>query len=59
MLEEFQETAAIEHRGGNGSVREVILQRFLKYVPRSVEVVSNGEIVNSSGEVSPQCDVFI
>lgn len=60
MLEEFQETAAIEHRGGKGSAREVILQRFLeKYMPRSVEVVSNGEIVNSSGGVSPQCDVLI
>lgn len=60
MLEEFKETAAIEHRGGKGSAREVILQRFLeKYTPRSVEVVSNGEIVNSSGEVSAQCDILI
>jgi len=60
MLEEFKETAAIEHRGGKGSAREIILQRFLeKYAPRSVEVVSNGEIVNSSGEVSAQCDVLI
>jgi hypothetical protein len=60
MLEEFKETAAIEYRGGKGSARETILQRFLKkYTPRSVEVVSNGEIVNSSGEVSAQCDILI
>jgi hypothetical protein len=60
MLEEFKETAAIEHRGGKGSAREIILQRFLeKYTPRSVEVVSNGEVVNSSGEVSAQCDILI
>jgi len=60
MLEEFKETAAIEHRGGKGAAREIILQRFLeKYTPRSVEVVSNGEIVNSSGEVSTQCDILI
>jgi hypothetical protein len=60
MLEEFKETAAIEHRGGKGSARETILQRFLeKYTPRSVEVVPNGEIVNSSGEVSGQCDILI
>ena len=60
MLQEFQETAAIGHRGGKGSAREVILRKFLeKYIPRSVEVISNGEIVNSLGEVSPQCDVLI
>jgi hypothetical protein len=60
MLEEFRETAVIEHRGGKGSARENILRSFLeKYTPRSVEVVSNGEIVNSSGDVSTQCDILI
>jgi len=60
MLEEFKETAVIEHRGGKGTTRENILRSFLeKYTPRSVEVLSNGEIVNSSGEVSAQCDILI
>lgn len=60
MLEEFKETAAIEHRGGKGSTRENILRSFLeKYTARSIEVVANGEIVNSSGEVSAQCDILI
>jgi len=60
MRAEFNETAAVNHRGGKGATREEIVQDFLKrYVPGQVEVTGRGEIITADEQVSPECDAMI
>lgn len=61
MQVDFEESAAIEHSGSKGTVRERDVQReFLaKYVPASARVTGSGELVSVGGQVSGQCDLMI
>jgi len=57
---DFMATASTHHPGSRGTEREEILARFLElYLPRSVEVIHNAEILSASGGVSRQCDIVI
>src|ERR1700722_4117986 len=53
--------ALIGHRGSKGREREAqLLSVYLKhYLPRVVDVHQSAEVVDSSGQVSPECDVVI
>lgn len=58
MIQQFHETSVIRHNSGKGTAREQLVGDFLrKYTPRTTEVVTNAEIVNDQGHVSPQCDI--
>jgi hypothetical protein len=61
MRTDFEITqASVQHRGSAGTVRERILDNFLKdYLPRTVDVVGSGEILAADGSRSKQCDVLI
>ena len=57
---DFEESEHTKHHGSRGTEREEIVARFLKlYVPGTVEVVHNAEIISINGEVSKQCDVVL
>jgi hypothetical protein len=60
MLIEFDRIQSeIEHSGGKGDVREARLKTFLEtYLPHKY-AIGNGEIVDSSGNTSRQCDLVI
>lgn len=61
MQVDFDESAAIQHSGSKGTVRERDLQRdFLeKYTPSSVLIAGSGELVSADGQTSGQCDLMI
>jgi hypothetical protein len=61
MLADLEESSDIEHRGSKGTVREVsVLHQFLDlYLPKSVQALHNGEILDTAGTVSPQCDLMV
>jgi hypothetical protein len=57
---DFEASKNTHHRGSRGTEREEIFAKFLElYVPGTVEVVHNAEIVTATGEVSGQCDIVI
>jgi hypothetical protein len=57
---DFEESAHTQHRGSRGTEREEILAKFLElYMPGTVEVVHNAEIITTTGEISKQCDIVI
>jgi hypothetical protein len=57
---DFVGSASVRHHGSRGTEREEAVARFLKlYLPTTVEVVHNAEIVTTSGDVSPQCDIVL
>jgi len=57
---DFEESAHTHHRGSRGTEREEILAKFLElYMPGTVEVVHNAEIITATGESSRQCDIVI
>jgi hypothetical protein len=57
---DFEESGHTKHHGSRGTEREEIVAKFLDlYVPGTVEVVHNAEIVSIDGEVSKQCDIVI
>lgn len=57
---DFEAAASTQHHGSRGMEREEILQRFLSlYLPGTVEVVHNAEIITAEGLVSPQCDIVV
>lgn len=60
MLNDFQHiNEQIKHVGERGGEREVTVMRFLaSYLP-SKYGVANGEIVDSQGQTSRQCDIVI
>jgi len=59
MLRKFQSFAAqFQHRGLRGTAREDIVSEFLNaYLPAHIEFVK-GEIYDSFGMHSPQCDII-
>jgi hypothetical protein len=62
MLIDFEEISKqIEHRGAKGRTREITLaQEYLRhYLPRTVELVHGGELVDSKGSRSAECDLII
>jgi hypothetical protein len=60
MKADFEESEHTRHHGSRGTEREEIVARFLElYMPGTVEVVHNAEIVTVTGEVSRQCDIVI
>jgi len=57
---DFDASANTTHRESRGTEREEILTNFLRlYISRNVEVVHKAEIITSSGESSPACDLVI
>lgn len=57
---DFEASTHTRHHGSRGTEREEIFARFLSlYVPGTVDVVHNAEMVAASGEVSGQCDIVI
>jgi hypothetical protein len=57
---DFEESAHTKHHGSRGTEREEIVAKFLElYVPGTVEVVHNAEIIAVNGEVSKQCDIIL
>jgi hypothetical protein len=57
---DFEESVHTKHRGSRGAEREEIVARFLRlYLPQTVEVIHNAEIISAEGGVSPQCDILI
>jgi hypothetical protein len=62
MLVDFREiTAQIEHRGAKGHEREALIAReyVQHYVPRTLEVIHGGEILDSEGTRSAECDLVV
>ncbi|MFB7269843.1 DUF6602 domain-containing protein [Streptomyces sp. NPDC056244] len=60
MRADFEKSRVFSHRGGAGTSREVLVRNFLApYLPAHVEAVHNAEVITSTGDVSPQCDVVI
>jgi len=61
MRADFERSAEINHAGSKGTVREdLIIANFLRdYLPGTVEVAGSSEILDISGERSPQNDVVI
>ena len=60
MLTEFEHTQTqIKHMGERGSEREAVLKSFLsKYLPTRYGI-SSGEIIDTEGGISHQCDLII
>ncbi len=60
MLTDFDKIhSQIEHMGGRGGEREANLRMFLEaYLPRQY-AIATGEIVDSKGNISRQCDLII
>jgi hypothetical protein len=60
MLQEFEHLQTqIKHMGERGREREAVLESFLtKYLPTRYGI-STGEIVDSTGKTSHQCDLII
>ena len=60
MLVQFDKvTAQFSHRGLRGTSREEVVSEFLKnYLPANVEVIA-GEIFDTEGETSPECDIIV
>jgi hypothetical protein len=57
---DFEASVNTKHRGSRGTEREEIFGNFLSlYLPGTVQVIHNAEIITASKEVSPQCDVVI
>lgn len=60
MRAEFEETAAVSHRGGKGADREEIVRKFVRNcLPRKTEVTGRGEIITADEQVSPECDLMV
>jgi len=60
MRAEFDETAAVSHRGGKGADREEIVRKFVRNcLPRQTEVAGRGEIITADEQVSPECDLMV
>jgi len=60
MLSDFEHIhSQIQHMGERGGEREQGLKSFLEAYLPSRYVVSNGEIVDDSGQTSRQCDLVI
>ncbi|MFR9803190.1 DUF6602 domain-containing protein [Pseudonocardia sp. RS010] len=60
MRAQFEKSAAIEHRGSKGTVREDKLLSFLQdYLPKNVAVAGSSEIIALNGERSGQMDIVI
>jgi hypothetical protein len=60
MLADFEKIhSQIEHMGGRGSEREASLRQFLEtYLPGQYSITT-GEIVDTNGNSSRQCDLII
>lgn len=57
---DFEESEHTKHHGSRGTEREEIVARFLElYVPGTVAVVHNAEVISMDGQVSKQCDIVI
>jgi hypothetical protein len=57
---DFESSAKTQHRGSRGTEREEILKHFLSlYLPGTVDVIHNAEIISVDGGISPQCDIVI
>lgn len=54
-------TREIKHLGARGHAREILLvEGFLKlYLPGTVQVTGNGEVISAGGETSSECDVLV
>lgn len=60
MRADFNASTSVMHRGEAGATRESIVCDFVAdYAPGHVQVIRSGEIVTTTGETSPQCDVII
>lgn len=61
MALDFQQSAAVQHSGSKGTVRERDVQRdFLeKYLPSAARVTGSGELLSGDGRASGQCDIMI
>jgi hypothetical protein len=59
LVSEFEKTAQIAHRGGQGAGREDAFRRFLEdYLPARYKL-AQGEIISADNRVSRQSDVVI
>ena len=57
---DFTATAHTRHPGSRGTEREEVVARYLRpYLPLSVEILHNAEIITAAGKSSPQCDLVI
>jgi hypothetical protein len=60
MRHDFDASKVVVHRGSKGAVRENYLNGYLKkYLPATVQAVGNGEVIDTLGGCSKQCDVLI
>lgn len=57
---DFSATAQTQHHVSRGTEREEVVAKYLRpYLPQSVEILHNAEIITAAGETSPQCDLVI
>ena len=57
---DFESSARTKHHGSRGTEREEILKNFLSlYLPSTIDVIHNAEIISADGGISPQCDIVI
>lgn len=61
MRDEFETVSGqVEHHGSKGRLRETVIREYVqRWVTSTVEVGGPGEIIDSHGNVSPECDVLI
>ena len=60
MLQDFEQIQSqVKHAGERGSEREASLRDFLRIYLPSRYAVENGEVVDTDGQTSKQCDLII
>lgn len=61
MRDEFETVSGqVEHSGSKGRLRETVIREYVqRWVTSTVDVGGPGEIIDSHGNVSPECDVLI
>lgn len=60
MRHDFEASKVVTHRPSKGTVRETYLNGYLKkYLPATVNAIGSGEVIDSLGACSKQCDILI
>lgn len=59
LVQRYQTSSELRHRGSKGAAREIFIDTFLSELYPEKYIVGHGEIIDSYGNVSPQADIIV